>query len=197
MTAKFTSTAIAALMVASAAPAFADEITFLCYQDGNECDVIGEMLPEFTAATGHTVNMETVAYDVIRDQLENQLQTDAAPDVARVTNLGGLNQYYLDLAPYVDRGTWEAAYGATLPWFSAPGAGDDGIYGWMTQLTVTGPYVNVSLFEDAGVDMPGDGATWDDWATALAEVQAATGVTAGLAMDRTAHRMAGPAFSYG
>lgn len=197
MTAKFTSTAIAALMVASAAPAFADEITFLCYQDGNECDVIGEILPEFTAATGHTVNMETVAYDVIRDQLENQLQTDAAPDVARVTNLGGLNQYYLDLAPYVDRGTWEAAYGATLPWFRAPGAGDDGIYGWMTQLTVTGPYVNVSLFEDAGVDMPGDGATWDDWATALAEVQAATGVTAGLAMDRTAHRMAGPAFSYG
>lgn len=45
MTAKFTSTALAALMVASAAPAFADEITFLCYQDGNECDVIGEMLP--------------------------------------------------------------------------------------------------------------------------------------------------------
>ena len=113
-----------------------------------------------------------------------------------MTNLGGLNQYYLDLAPYVDNAAWEDAYGATLGWFRAPGS-SDGIYGWMTGLTVTGPYVNVSMFEDAGVDMPGDGATWDDWATALIEVKDTLGLTAGLAMDRTAHRMAGPAFSYG
>lgn len=176
---------------------YADEITFLCYQDGTECDVIAGMLPAFTEATGHTVKIETVGYDVIRDQLENQLQTDAAPDVARVTNLGGLNQYYLDMSPYVDAAAWEAAYGATLPWFRKPGGEDKGIYGWMTQLTVTGPYVNVSLFEDAGVDMPGDGATWDEWAAALMQVKEATGITAGLAMDRTAHRWAGPAFSYG
>jgi alpha-1,4-digalacturonate transport system substrate-binding protein len=193
----FSRAALAAFLAAGAAPALADDITFLCYQDGNECDVIGQMLPAFTAQTGHTVTMETVAYDVIRDQLENQLQTDAAPDVARVTNLGGLNRYYLDLAPYVDGAAWETAYGATLPWFRAPGGEDAGIYGWMTQLTVTGPFVNVSLFEDAGVDMPGEGATWDEWAAALAEVQATTGITAGLVMDRTAHRMAGPAFSYG
>ena len=32
--------------------------------------------------------------------------------------------------------------------------------------TVTGPYVNVTMFEDAGVDMPEEGATWDDWADA-------------------------------
>jgi len=189
--------AIAALMLTGASGAYADEVSFLCYQDSNECDVIADMLPAFTDKTGHTVKLETVAYDVIRDQLENQLQTDAAPDVARVTNLGGLNQYYLDLAPYVDAATWEASYGATLPWFRKPGGEDSGIYGWMTQLTVTGPYVNVTLFEDAGVDMPGEGATWDDWATALMEVKEMTGITAGLAMDRTAHRMAGPAFSYG
>jgi len=117
--------------------------------------------------------------------------------VARVTNLGGLNQYYLDLSPYVDAAYWEANYGATLPWFRAAGGEDNGIYGWMTQLTVTGPYVNVSMFEDAGVDMPGDGATWEDWADALMQVKDTLGITAGLAMDRTAHRMAGPAFSYG
>ncbi|MFD1341717.1 ABC transporter substrate-binding protein [Litorisediminicola beolgyonensis] len=184
-------------VVACAGPALADEISFLCYQDGNECEVIAEMLPAFTEETGHTVAMDTVGYDVIRDQLENQLQTDAAPDVARVTNLGGLNAYYLDLAPYVDGAAWEAAYGSTLPWFRAPGGEDQGIYGWMTQLTVTGPFVNVSLFEDAGVEMPGDGATWDEWATALAEVQELTGITGGLAVDRTAHRIAGIAFSYG
>lgn len=191
------STAMSIVLLAGASAASADEITFLCYQDANECEVIAGMLPAFTAETGHTVKLETVGYDVIRDQLENQLQTDAAPDVARVTNLGGLNPYYLDLAPYVDGDAWEAAYGATLPWFRQPGGADQGIYGWMTQLTVTGPFVNVSLFEDAGVEMPGAGATWDDWATALMEVKEVTGITAGLAMDRTAHRWAGPAFSYG
>lgn len=187
--------ASAAIMMGSAA--FADEVNFLCYQDGAECDVIAGMAADFTAATGHTIKMDIVGYEVVRDQLENQLQTDAAPDVARVTNLGGLNKYYLDLTPYVDAGYWEENYAATLPWFRAPGGEDQGIYGWVTSLTVTGPYVNVTMFDDAGVDMPGDGATWDDWAGALKEVQDTLGVTAGLVMDRTAHRWAGPAFSYG
>ena len=177
--------------------AWSDEVDFLCYQDLNECEVIESMAADFTAATGHTVKVTTVGYDIVRDQLENQLQTDAAPDVARVTNLGGFNQYYLDLAPYVDAGFWEENYSATLPWFRAPGGEDQGIYGWMTQLTVTGPYVNVTMFDDAGVDMPGEGASWDDWMGALGEVKDTLGIPSGMAMDRTAHRWAGPAFSYG
>ena len=63
-----------------------------------------------------------------------------------------------------------------------------------TQLTVTGPYVNVTAFDDAGVELPGDGATWDEWAAAAKEVQDALGLTAGLVMDRTAHRLGGPGF---
>ncbi|MEM1371732.1 MAG: extracellular solute-binding protein, partial [Pseudomonadota bacterium] len=186
-----------AALLAGALAVQADEIEFLCYQDGNECNVIASMLPAFTEATGHTVKMNAVGYDIVRDQLENQLQSGAAPDVARVTNLGGLNQYYLDLTPYVDADFWEENYGATLAWMRAADGEDNGIYGWATQLTVTGPYVNVSMFEDAGVDMPGDGATWLDWAAALGEVRETLGLTAGLAMDRTAHRMAGPAFAFG
>jgi alpha-1,4-digalacturonate transport system substrate-binding protein len=188
--------ALSATILGGAMAAQADEVSFLCYQDGNECEVISGMFEAFTAKTGHTVKMDTVGYDVVRDQLENQLQSGNAPDVARVTNLGGLNQYYLDLTPHVDAAFWEENYGATQGWFRKPGM-TDGIYGWMTQLTVTGPYVNVSMFEDAGVEMPGDGATWTDWASALGEVKDGLGLTAGLAMDRTAHRMAGPAFSFG
>jgi alpha-1,4-digalacturonate transport system substrate-binding protein len=194
---KLASLPIAALLAGTLSAQANDEISFLCYQDGTECDVIAQMLPAFTAATGHTVAMDIVGYDIIRDQLENQLQSGAAPDVARVTNLGGLNPYYLDLTPYVDTAYWEENYGATLAWMRAAGGADQGIYGWPTQLTVTGPYVNVSMFEDAGVDMPGDGATWLEWADALTQVRDTLGLTAGLAMDRTAHRIAGPAFSFG
>ena len=66
-----------------------------------------------------------------------------------------------------------------MPWYRKP-SGDNGIYGWQTQLTVTGPYVNVTMFEDAGVDMPEEGASWDDWAEALRQVNLSY-LTAGLA----------------
>jgi len=189
--------ALAAAGMLSAQSALADEIKFLCYQDANECEVLSDLADAFKAESGHTVVTEIVGYDIIRDQLENQLQTDAAPDLARVTNLGGFNEYYLDLTEYVDTASWEENYSAVLPWFRKPGGEDNGIYGWMTQLTVTGPYINVTMFDDAGVDIPADGATWDDWADALREVRSELGINAGLAMDRTAHRMAGPAFAYG
>lgn len=185
----------AGLLATSAANA--DDLKFVCYQDANECDVLTELAAEFKAESGHTVNTEVVGYDIIKEQFESQLQTDAAPDLARITNLGGLNKYYLDLSEYVDVAAWEKSYSATLPWFRAPGGEDKGVYGWMTQLTVTGPYINVTMFEDAGVEILEEGATWDEWADALREVKSALGINAGLAMDRTAHRMAGPAFSYG
>jgi len=189
--------ALASAGLLSTHVATADELTFLCYQDANECEVLAELAEAFKTESGHTVVTETVGYDIIRDQFENQLQTDAAPDLARVTNLGGFNQYYLDMTPYVDAASWEKNYSAVLPWFRSPGGEDQGIYGWMTQLTVTGPYINVTMFDDAGVEIPADGATWDDWAVALRAVKEELGINAGLAMDRTAHRMAGPAFSYG
>ena len=176
---------------------FADEIKFLCYQQLNECKIIQEIAKKFEAKTGHRLKTEIVGYEIIRDQLENQLQTKSAPDLARVTNLGGLTNYFLDLTPYVDVNYWNKNYSATLPWMRKPNGIDKGIYGWLVELTVTGPYVNVTMFEDAGVELPGQGATWDDWATALTEVKKELGLTAGLAMDRTAHRWAGPAFSYG
>lgn len=189
--------ALTAATIAGASSAWADDVDFLCYQDGNECEVFEKMAATFKEATGHNVIVNTVGYDVIRDQLLNQAQAGNAPDIARVTNLAAFGQLALDLTPYVDAAFWEANYGAMLPWFRAPGGEDKGIYGWNTQLTVTGPFVNVTAFEDAGVDLPGAGASWDDWAAAAKEVQDALGLTAGLVMDRTAHRWAGPAFSYG
>ena len=37
-------TSCSAALMLGAVAAQADEVTFLCYQDGNECDVIAEML---------------------------------------------------------------------------------------------------------------------------------------------------------
>ena len=67
----------------------------------------------------------------------------------------------------------------------------------MTQLTITGPYINQTLFEQAGVAVPADDADWDDWAEAARQVAEATGTTFPMALDRSGHRLAGPAIRMG
>ena len=177
--------------------AAAQEIRFTCYSDGNECEVMDEMLGELEAENeGLDVIVDVVPYDAVLKNLPVQLAAGEGPDISRVTDLGGLNQYYLDLAPYVDRDYWEASFGNFLDWYRA-GPEDDGIYGLHSQLTITGGYANTTLFEQAGVELPGPDATWDDWAEASRKVAEATGTPFAMAMDRSGHRIAGPAISYG
>lgn len=142
-----------------------------------------------------TITINLVGYEVIRDQLAAQLEAENGPDLALVTTLGALNPYYVDLTPFVDAAEWEEAYGAVLPWYRA--GKPDGIYGFHSEMTVTGPYVNRTMFEEAGVELPSPGSTWDDWADATQQVMDETGSYAGMIMDRSGHRMAGPAMSYG
>ena len=158
-------------VLASSVSAQTVNLRYLCYADANECDVAREMLDRFEKANPTIkVTVDKVGFAVIREQLETRLQGGEAPDMARVTNLGGLNKYYLDLRPHVNAANWDANFGTTLPWMRV-GKDDNGIYGWMTQLTVTGPFVNKTMFDQAGVKMPAAGATWDDWAKATGEVQ--------------------------
>ena len=178
--------------------AISGEIRVMCYQDGVECDVTAELAKRFEAQNpGTKVIVDAVPYKTIVEQLPVQLAAGQGPDIARVTDLGGLSKYYLDIAPFVkDANYWEANFGATLPWLR-PSAGDKGIYGFMSQLTMTGPYVNKTLFEQAKVALPGPKATWDEWADATRKVAKATQTPAAMAWDRSGHRFAGPAISYG
>jgi len=189
---------IAALASMLAAAAFAGEIRVACYSDGNECEVTQEFAKRFEAQNPDVkVVVDKVPYKAILEQLPVQLAAGEGPDIARVTDLGGLSKYYLDITPYVkDPKVWEANYGQTLKWLR-PSPTDKGIYGMMTQLTVTGPFVNKTLFEQANVPLPGPKATWDDWAAATRKVAKATQVPYAMAFDRSGHRFAGAAISQG
>ena len=147
--------------------AFAEtELRMTWYNDGIEGEVMQGLLDKFEAANPDIkVTLDVVPYKAILESLPVQLAAGEGPDLARVTDLGGLSQYYLDLTPHIsDPGYWKENFGPFLKWLDPNG---EAISGFMTQLTVTGPYVNKTLFEQAGVDMPGEGATWDDWAKAV------------------------------
>ena len=176
----------------------AADIRVMCYQDGNECDVTADLAKRFEAQNAGTkVLIDVVPYKTIVEQLPVQLAAGQGPDIARVTDLGGLSKYYMDISPYVKNPKyWEANYGASLNWMRS-GAGDKGIYGLMSQLTMTGPFVNKTLFEQAKVALPGPKATWDEWVEASRKVAKATQTPAAMAWDRSGHRFAGAAISFG
>ncbi len=176
--------------------AYATNITMLCYNNSTECDTFKELAKGWTAETGHTVDIEVVAYEVIREQLLLQVESGNTQDMWRFTGTGKMAPHLLDISPYVDKNYWNTNYGNVLDNARAV-TGDDGIYMWPTLLSATGPYVNVTMFEDAGVEMPGNGATWEEWADALRSVKSELGITSGLCMDRTGHRWAGLGASYG
>jgi alpha-1,4-digalacturonate transport system substrate-binding protein len=189
---------LSALALVAASIAQAGEIRVMCYQDGVECEVTAEQAKRFEAANpGTKVVIDVVPYKTIVEQLPVQLAAGQGPDIARVTDLGGLSKYYLDISKDVkDAKYWETNFGATQPWLR-PSSADKGVYGFMSQLTMTGPYVNKTLFEQAKVALPGPKATWDEWVSATNAVAKATQLKAGMAWDRSGHRFAGPAISYG
>ena len=188
----------AAILSLACGTVVAGEIRVACYSDGNECEVTQEFAKRFEAQNPDVkVAIDKVPYKAILEQLPVQLAAGEGPDIARVTDLGGLSKYYLDITPYVkDPKYWEANFGRTLAWMRSTPA-DKGIYGMMTQLTVTGPYVNKTLFEQAAIALPGPQATWDQWADATRKVAKATQVPFAMAWDRSGHRFAGPAISMG
>jgi len=192
--------AAAAALLALAVPAAAQELRVQCYSDGNECEVTGEIAKRFEAANaGAKIVIDKVPYKAVVETLPVQLAAGEGPDIGRVTDLGGLNKHYLDLTPHLSparQKAWSENFASTLPWFRA-GPADKGIYGLMSQLTVTGAYVNKTLFEQAKVPMPGDKATWDEWMAAADKVAKATKVPFAMAMDRSGHRFAPLAVAYG
>jgi alpha-1,4-digalacturonate transport system substrate-binding protein len=188
--------ATAAIGFATASHA-ATEIRMMWYSDGNEGEVMADLLKRFEKDNPDIkVAFDNVAYKVIQEGLPVQLEAGNGPDIARVTNIKAQAQYWLDLRPLLKNPKyWEDAFGAYLDWMRPDGS--NAIPGFMTQLTVTGPFINKTLFDQAKVALPGDKATWDDWVAAAAKVQQSQKVAIGLGWDRSGHRLAGPAISYG
>jgi len=168
------------------------ELRFTYYADGVEADVMKPLLDKFTAENPHiTVLLDVVPYKTIDEQLPVQVETGEGPDLARITNFGAYRGKLLDLRTVMsDAAYYEANFPA--PILAALGYG-----GYPDAMTITGPYVNKTLFDQAGIEVPGEGTTWQEWTEIAKQVADATEVQYAIAIDRTGHRFAGPAMSMG
>lgn len=179
------------------------ELRITWYDDGNEGVVLRELLDKFEAANpGIKVVVDTVSYaDFILTQLPLQVEAGEGPDMARITDFAAFKGKYLDLRPLVaDAAYWEASFPSAVLQALRSEGDTEAIHGFPNQFTVTGPYINRTLFEQAGIEVPSDtsdAVTWEEWTAVTAEVAKATGTPYAIAMDRSGHRFSGPAFSMG
>ncbi len=178
-------------------------LRILWYDDGNEGEVMRGLLDRFEEEhDGIKVELDTVGYADLHDILQAQVEGagEEAPDMARVTDTARFRPFYLDMSEWVDVDYWEANFAEPVLNSFRSGPDDTGIYGFPTQFTITGPFINRTLFEQAGVDVPSDmmeEPTWEDWVSAATEVAEITGVPYAVAIDRSGHRVWGPSVSLG
>ncbi|MEJ1158962.1 ABC transporter substrate-binding protein [Prosthecomicrobium sp. N25] len=189
--------AAVAFGLAATTAASAGDVRIMWYSDGVEGAVVKDLLARFSKDNPDVnVILDEVAYKVVQEQLPIQLEAGQGPDIARVTNLKTIAQHWLDLTPHIkDPAYWQANYGNEFDWMRPDGS--KAITGFMTQITLTGGFANKTLFEQAGVPLPGPKATWDEWVEAAAKVQKSQKLPAAFAIDRSGHRISGPAVSYG
>lgn len=193
-----TRTLVASLMAGLlASAAHAGDVRIMWYSDGNEGEVLNDLLARFSAENPDIhVTVDNVSFSVVREQLPIQLEAGQGPDIARTPDWKSQARHWLDLRPLLpDAAYWDENFGAQADWMRPDGS--DAITGFMTQLTLSGGFANKTLFDQAGVALPGEGATWADWAAAARQVAESQQVPFPLALDRSGHRLTAPIYSYG
>ncbi len=169
------------------------ELRMMFYTDGNEDVAMQELLDQFMEANPDIrVVLDNVAYADLHTILQAQVEAGDPPDLARITLVDRFLGSYLDLTDYVaDPDYWTSQFPEPVLNSLREGEEDAGIYGYPTQFTVSGPYLNRTAFELAGVEVPSDVSdevSWDEWEAAVLEVQEAVGMDYAFALDRTGHR---------
>jgi alpha-1,4-digalacturonate transport system substrate-binding protein len=195
---------LSVLAFSGAAAQSPTEIRITWYDDGNEGEVLRSLLDKFEAKnTDIKVIIDTVDYKTaILKTLPVQIQAGEGPDIARLTAaFTSLTGYYLDMRPLLtDADYWDKSFPTLV--MQAMRKPDDtkGLYGFPAEFTLTGPFINRTLFEQAKIEVPSDtnkAVTWEAWTKVTAEVAKATETKYAVAIDRTGHRFAGPAISDG
>ena len=151
---------IGILILLIGANAFAQEtiaLRFLCFNEGNECEVYDELLARFSEENPDiTVLVDVVTEAEIHDKLAAELEAGSPPDFARVSDLDVLEGHYLNLRPLLTDPEYLYQIFPDIIFRSMSGYFQDiGIYGYPDAAKVVAPFVNLSRFEEAGVAVPG------------------------------------------
>lgn len=160
-------------------------LTYMYFTDGPDEQATRDLIAQFESKYDVTVDLEVLPYSDLVTSTLNRLSGGNAPDVARLTSLTDFRDDLLQLSPYLGDDYADQFLPGPL---QAARDADDNLIAVPSDLTMNGPFINVDLFEKAGVPIP-DEWTWDEMLAAAKKVKQATGTPYAFAMDKSGHRL--------
>ncbi|PPG42751.1 ABC transporter substrate-binding protein [Pseudoclavibacter sp. RFBA6] len=171
-------------------------MSYVYFTDGPDEAATRELIASFEEEYDVTVNLEVLPYSDLVTSVQARLSGGNAPDVVRLTGLTDFRADLLDLRTYLGEDYAEE-------FVDGPVKGVLGEHGEMlavpSDLTLNGPFINVDLFNEAGVPLPDpeDPWTWDEMIDAATKVRDATGTEYAFAIDKSGHRISTVLSQYG
>lgn len=163
------------------------EITYYFYNDSpEELSTTKTQIAAFEKLTGAKVKLDVIPFTSLDTQLQARLAAGNAPDVARLNNPGLYFNDALNLETYLGRKyAGEFLKGSTL---QVTHPTTKRLVGVPYDLSLNGPYINVSMFKKAGVPVP-TSWNWTELVSSAKKVQAANKSEYAFAIDKTGHRV--------
>lgn len=168
-------------------------LEYMYFTDGPDEEATRQLIADFEEEYDVTVQLEILPYADLVTSTLNRLSAGNAPDVVRLTGLTDFRDDLLVLDPYLGEDYREQFLPGPLTGVFNE---NDEMLAVPSDLTMNGPFINVDLFEEAGVEIPTEW-TWDEMLAAVKEVKAATGVPFAFAMDKSGHRLSTILSEYG
>jgi alpha-1,4-digalacturonate transport system substrate-binding protein len=176
-------------------------LSVMWFNDANESDVFLDTIDEYLQANENVkVDMQVVSFSEYEQKLKLMISGGNPPDIARVTNnhLSSLGSSLEPINNYVD--DISAVEDMFMPGSIAFAKDGDNLLAYPTEATANGMLVNLTAWENAGIDVKelSKTWTWDQWEDAVKEViKANDGMKYGLALDFSPHRYSTILFEFG
>ncbi|WP_454293717.1 ABC transporter substrate-binding protein [Salana multivorans] len=168
---------------------FAGEtLSYVYFTDGPDEVATRELIAEFEETYDVTVNLEILPYADLITSVTQRLTGGNAPDVVRLSSLQDFRSDLLPLNAYLGADYQEEFLEGPL---QAVTTDDGDIVAVPSDQTLNGLFVNVDLFNQAGVELPDpeDPWTWEEMIASATAVKEATGTSYAFAMDKSGHRL--------
>ena len=177
-------------------------LTVLWFNDANESEVFMDTIQDYLDANPNVkIDLQVIAFGDYEQKLKMMISGGNPPDVARLTtsHVPILAASLEPIDPYLENP--EATKAEFMPSMLAFALDKEGqMLAYPTEATANGMIVNLTAWENAGIDVREISKTWtwDEWEEAVKKVIAANeGMKYGLAVDYTIHRFATLLYEFG
>ncbi|MBZ2194923.1 ABC transporter substrate-binding protein [Occultella gossypii] len=166
---------------------------FFLSGDANQGGGYAHMAAKYQEETGIEVEIVDVANEDLTTKLKNAALANDLPALARVGSIDATwKDVTMDLRDILDTNDVKSELAAIDP--------DGKVLSLPSDITAVGMFLNKTLFDAAGATYPAVGEepwTWDEFTETIRSVQAATGASYGMVMDRSAHRLKAFLYEFG